>query len=181
MLSVAFCVVLTCTWVAASRSESWRRWLPKMEFSSTDSKHFSKAFDKPDYSDEMPSYLGRGKADLGNFSVLIFNPASRTRLRTDFRLEGRTVYENKQQFDEFVKHNHRFFREQVMVTLRNCEPADLADPRFRMLEKKLIARVNRTLGKPLLKSVEVKDFVLLESVARSSFVERDPTGMATTP
>lgn len=167
-------VVLLGIWFVLGRSASWRGWLANVEFSRSASAHSGAA-------KGTPSFLGHGKADLGSYSVRIFDPAGRTTLRTDFRLQGRTVCKDQASFDEFIGRHHRFFREQVMVTLRNCDLEDLADPRFRLLEKKLVSRVNRALGRRFLRSAEIEDFSLYEAVGQSGFVERNLPDRAAVP
>lgn len=127
------------------------------------------------------SYLGDGRAALGKYSVKTFDPLSRTTLRTDFRLEGRTACEDEDAFAEFMKSNHRFFREQVTATVRNCDLGDMTDPNLQLLERKLVATVNRALGRRFLESVEIKDFQLFEQFGDSGFVRHEVSGDAKRP
>ena len=176
MLIVVGGIVLLVTWLAVGRPKSWKDWLAGVDFSSSGA-----SVGMRDATGSGPAYLGDGKAKLGAFSIRIFNPASRTTLQTDFRLEGRTDCPDEEAFGRFIKSNNRFFREQVTVTLRNCDAEDLADPRLRMLEKKLVSRVNRALDRHFLKSAQIKDFSLYESVDKSGFVELDPADLTAAP
>jgi len=169
------------TWVVLGRPNVWRDWLAKMKLSGSNNTGTvgRKACRKAKAA--KLAYFDDGRAELGQFSIRMFDPLTRTTLRTDFRLEGRTVCPDKQAFDHFMQSNHRLFREQVMVTLRNCQPEELADPDLRLLGRKLVARVNRALDRQFLKSVEFKDFALFESVENAAFVQHQPTTEETMP
>ena len=169
------------TWIACNRSTGWQQWLANLKFPGAESKgSHSQTGRRADGPGEL-AYFGDGKAELGEFSVKIFDPVTGTALRTDFRLEGQTVYADEGAFEQFMKNNNRFFREQVMVTVRNCELRDLVDPDLKLLEKKLVSRVNRALGRRILKSTRIKDFDLLESTDNSSFVQREWSDDAAIP
>ncbi len=122
----------------------------------------------------LPAYLGEGRAELGDYSVRVFDPLTQSTLRTDFRLEGTTSLEDEASFERFMGRNHRFFREQVAVVLRTHHRHELAQPDLKLLGRKIVARVNRSLGEPVLKSAEIKGFSVYESVDRSGFVRREP-------
>jgi len=158
-------------WIACNRSTSWQDWLANMKFLPGSSGLSKKAARPEDLPKEL-AYLGDGRAELGDYSIRVFDPITGTTLRTDFRLEGLTACAAEDKFAQFMKGNHRFIREQVMVTVRNCQPHDLVDPDLRLLEKKVVSRVNRALGRRFLKSAHIKNFYLLESTDNSVFVER---------
>ncbi len=95
-----------------------------------------------------------------------FDPLSGTVTRADFELQGTTSCADKSSFREFLAANHRSLREQVMVTIRNSRVSDLDDPQLRLLEKKLMARVNRALGRRFLRTVDIKNFQLYQSAGK---------------
>ncbi len=161
--------------------DAWRHWMPKMSFSKDGLSRNGQSTNRQRDSSTNPSYLGEGRAELGDFSIRVFNPVTHTTLRTDFRLEGKTSCRNKNSFDQFMKNNQRFFREQVAVTMRDCKSEELTDPNFSLLGKKLVSRVNRALGKKFLKSVAFNDFTLHEAVGASCFVEYDLPSDDTNP
>lgn len=120
---------------------------------------------------EMPplSYLGKGRVELGEFHVRVFNPADAATLETEFRLEGQTVCEDQASFEDFLRANHRFVREQVAVGLRACRAGELLDPDLPLLQRKLVSRVNRALGRKFLKSLDIKDYAVYESRDHAGF------------
>ena len=172
-------VALLVCWIAFGQPDSWQEWRTKMKLTARGAWGASRSGGvKPAEQSGDTSYEGEGNAKLGNYSVKMFDPVSRTTLRTDFSLEGLTTFNDKPDFEKFMQRNQRFFREQVMVTLRNCDSRDLADPRLTLLEKKLVSRVNRSLGKRVLRSAKIKDLTLYESTDNSMFVQRSQSGMA---
>jgi hypothetical protein len=102
------------------------------------------------------------EVDLGEFNVVSYQPVSGTALRVYFRLWG-MVHENDH--SEFVtlmeEHQHRL-REQIYFTVRSAEIADLTDPRLSLMKRKTLESTNKTLGKPLLRTVIFDNFSVIE-------------------
>ncbi len=173
VLALLLFVFSTCTGWTSQRS--WENWLDNFRFAGAGSRSARAklgAQRKRELRDmePLPAYLGDGKAELGEYSVRVFDPITQSELRTDFRLEGMTSHGDEASFNQFMRCNRRFFREQVAVVLRTHNLDELADPDLNLLGRKIVARVNRSLGKRLLQSAEVKDFALYESMDRSGFV-----------
>ncbi len=176
VLLVGLWTALLGAWLTLGRPASWDEWLAGMNRSAARSKHRHRTIGQPDAAAAKLTYLGEGRAELGDFSIRIFQPITRSTLRADFSLEGKTACADRDAFDKFIRSNHRFLREQVMVTVRNCESDDLVDPDLQLLEKKLVSRVNRALGRRFLESAQIKEFCLYESVESSAFVPREHPG-----
>jgi len=136
----------------------------------------SAGFGRIDTSSRKLVYHGDGHAELGVYSIKTFDPVSRTSLRTVFRLDGLTECEDSRSFHQFMDGNYRFFREQVMISIRSSQIEDLTEPDRVMLGKKLVARVNRALGHSFLKSVSFEEFDLHEAVDDSGFARRENLG-----
>ncbi len=154
---------------------SWDNWLTNFRFSGLGSRQGgarTRTQRKRQFADPnpIPAYLGEGRAELGDYSVRVFDPVTRSTLRTDFRLQGRTSLENEASFERFMRRNHRFFREQVEVVLRTHRGHELTQPDLNLLGRKIVARVNRSLGGRVLESAEIRDFSVYESVDRSGFI-----------
>ena len=164
---------------SAGHSYAWKDWIPGLQ---TGPGGLEGAIGQPANVGTKLAYFGAGRAELGEYRVEIFDPITDVRLRTDFRLEGLTAVASEDAFRDFIQRNYRALREQVAVTLRTCDFADLNEPDFQLLEKKLLSRINRTLGRKSLKSVRIKDFQLYESVDQSDFVrQRLDQGISTSP
>ncbi len=168
-------VLVFGTWSGCATQNSWENWLANFRFRGMGS---SKASTKLSDSRQavlrdtgpLPAYLGDGRAELGDYSVCVFDPITQSTLRTDFRLEGATTLGDEASFRQFMQCNGRFFREQVAVVLRMHNLDELAKPDLDLLSRKIVARVNRSVGEKVLDSAKIKDFSLHESIDRSSFI-----------
>ncbi len=99
---------------------------------------------------------------LGEFHVSVFQPLSNTTVRIDFELYGTVLADKQTAFDErFIENQHRL-REQVIVTLRSTDMADLADAGLGLIKRKILETTNRTLGKAIVKEVVFSDFSYIE-------------------
>jgi len=99
---------------------------------------------------------------LGEFHVSVFQPLSNTTVRIDFELYGTVLADNQTEFDErFFENQHRL-REQVIVTLRSTDMADLADAGLGLIKRKILETTNRTLGKAIVKEVIFSGFSFIE-------------------
>lgn len=114
--------------------------------------------------------LGRGCYDFGEFTIRSFDPVTKTTLRSQFRLEAKTAMADDAEFERFMQGRCQTLREQVLVALRTSNLDELTEPEQGLVERKVVARVNRSLGQRVLESVDLKDFELTESVEKSSFV-----------
>jgi hypothetical protein len=132
-------------------------------------------------------YFGDGRAELGEYSIRMFDPLTHITLRAEFTLEGSTDCKSESTFQNFMKSNNRFFREQVNVALRSCDPEQLVETDVGTLQRKLVTQVNRSLERDFLSTVKIKDFALYESVNKSGFVrlnsnkEAEDTNVAALP
>jgi len=163
-------VVALSSWITFSSPYTWSDWMSSMDFLSRSQGTKLGGSHKG----ELPAYLRDGSASLGCYAVKIYDPVTRTMLQAEFRLQGRTTCKNGQEFEEFFRCNHHLFREQVMITLRTCDFQEAADRDLELLGKKIVSRVNRTLGRPFLESVELQDFVLYESIGAISTMQWNP-------
>ncbi len=102
------------------------------------------------------------EVDLGEFSVTSFQPASNSTLRIDFHLFGSVSAENEKDFRRLLDENKHRFREQVLMTVRSAEMADLTDASLGLIKRTILDKARRTLGKPLLREVIVSDYSFIE-------------------
>ncbi len=102
------------------------------------------------------------EVDLGEFSVVAYQPAAGTTLRIDFHLWGMVHMDDEDEFLTLMEdHLHRF-REQIHFTVRNAEIVDLTDAGLGLIKRKALEKTNKILGKPLLRVVIFDDFSLIE-------------------
>ena len=105
---------------------------------------------------------GMTEKDLGQFGVTAYQPASNTTLRIDFHLYATIPHAEDVHFDEVYASSQHRIREQVIVTIRNSEIADLTDPGLGLIKRKILEKTNRLLGKAYLQNVVFSDFSFVE-------------------
>jgi len=171
VFSLMITLIVGCS--ATFMPATWNDWLANLKPSGITMHSNSKAkfgF-RPKF--KKLKYYGDGRAELGEYSVRMFDPLTHITLRAEFSLEGETDCQNEGTFDRFMKNNNQFFREQVNVALRACDPEELVETDVGTLERKLVTQVNRSLDRDFLGCVKIKDFALYESINKSGFVRLD--------
>ena len=102
------------------------------------------------------------EVDLGKYNIVVHHPASNITLRVSFHLIATVPEKEHHEFEElFAKNQHRL-RDQAIFEIRNCRIEDLTDPGLALLKRRILAKSNDLLGKPLLHSVLFSDFSFVE-------------------
>lgn len=112
--------------------------------------------------DDEKDMIDQIEVDLGEFSVTSYQPVSATTLRIDFHLYGTVGIENERKFLALMDENLHRFREQVIVIIRSAEITDLTDAGLGLIKRKILGKTNRTLGKPMLRTVIFSEFSFIE-------------------
>lgn len=99
---------------------------------------------------------------LGSYHVVTFNTETGTSLNIDFELYGTVLAKEEEDFSHRFEANKVRIREQVLVTVRGSEISDLSDPDLGLLKRKILEKVNRTLGKPLVSEAIFSKFSFIE-------------------
>jgi len=177
LISIVLILILGM-WSGCEKRSSWEEWLANFRFRGAPSGRSSSGGRDQRHAtarDKMPplTYFGNGRAELGDYSICVFDPITQSTLRTDFKLEGATKLGDEATFQQFMERNGRFFQEQVAVVFRTHNLDDLESPDLDLLGRKIVARVNRSLGEKMLESAKIKNFCLSESIDRSGFVPHD--------
>jgi flagellar FliL protein len=102
------------------------------------------------------------EVDLGRYNVVIHHPGSNVTLRVNFHLIGTVPAEETHEFEELLAKNQHRLRDQAIFEVRNCQIDDLTDPGLALLKRRILAKSNDLLGKPLLHSVVFSDFSFVE-------------------
>ena len=102
------------------------------------------------------------EVDLGKYNVVVHHPASNVTLRVNFHLIGTVPAEEHHEFEELLAKNQHRLRDQAIFEIRNCQIDDLTDPGLALLKRRILAKSNDLLGKPLLHSVVFSDFSFVE-------------------
>jgi flagellar FliL protein len=104
----------------------------------------------------------RKEIDLGEFDVSSYQPLSNTTLRISVHLYGTVRPENETELMALIEAKQQRMREQVLVTLRSAEVTDLTDAGLGLIKRKILEKINRTLGKPLLEQIVFSEFSFFE-------------------
>jgi len=102
------------------------------------------------------------EVELGKFNVVIHQPAANLTMRVNFHLIGTLPNEASKEFEELLHHNEHRLRDQVIFEIRNSRVEDLTDPGLALLKRKILAKSNELLGKPILHTVLFSDFSYIE-------------------
>jgi len=164
-IAFVFWAIVAALWLNLSGRKTWQSWMNFDAMTEQSGGELGEVQAGHRRAADVPplSYLGNGRVELGEYNVRVYDAAAQATLQTEFRLEGETACGSQGSFQEFLQSNHRFFREQVAVGLRACSGGELLDPDLPLLERKLVSRVNRALGRKFLKSLDIKDYVACES------------------
>jgi hypothetical protein len=102
------------------------------------------------------------EVELGKYNVVVHHPASNVTLRVNFHLIGTVETGEHHEFEELLAKNQHRLRDQAIFEIRNCQIDDLTDPGLALLKRRILAKSNDLLGKPLLRSVVFSDFSFVE-------------------
>ncbi len=112
--------------------------------------------------DEEPKAPPLVEVDLGEFRITSLQPVNNTNLRIDLKVVGMVTEEEHAEFAELLEVNKHRLRDQVILTLRSADTADLTDAGLGLIRRRILETTNRTLGKPLLHAVVFSDFSVVE-------------------
>jgi len=105
---------------------------------------------------------GEAEVDLGKYNIVVHHPASNVTMRVTFHLIGTVPAAEHHEFEELLTKNQHRLRDQAIFEVRNCQIDDLTDPGLALLKRRILAKSNDLLGKPLLHSVVFSDFSFVE-------------------
>ena len=100
--------------------------------------------------------------DLEQFTVTAYHPVSNTTMRIDFLLYGMVGEEDQDEFLDLWEAKRHRFRDEVIMTIRSADIADLTDPTLGLIKRRVLERTNKVIGKPLLQGVIFSEFSFLE-------------------
>ena len=98
------------------------------------------------------------EVELGKYNVTVHRPASDVTLRVTFLLIGTVDEHEHEGFDLLLEKNQHRLRDKIILEIRNCELSDLTDPGLGLIKRRILAKSNELLGKPILQSVVFSEF-----------------------
>ena len=102
------------------------------------------------------------EVDLGKYNIVVHQPSANLTLRVNFHLIGLVGDKDHHDFESLYNANQHRLRDQVLSEVRNSEVSDLTDPGLGLIKRKILAKSNDLLGKPMLKTVVFSDFAFIE-------------------
>ncbi|NOY42859.1 MAG: hypothetical protein GXP26_13625 [Planctomycetes bacterium] len=102
------------------------------------------------------------EVSLDAFHVVAYNRDSGTSLNVDFKLFGLVLADEENEFMDLYTASTKRISEQISITVRGTDPADLTDPGLGLIKRKILEKTNRALGKPLLHEVIFSEFSFTE-------------------
>jgi hypothetical protein len=99
---------------------------------------------------------------LGPYHVIAFNPATGASMSIDFELFGVVLAADEPEFTERFGLHAKRLNEQVTIAIRGMESADFTDPGLGLIKRVVLEKVNRALGKPLVREAVFSEFAFIE-------------------
>lgn len=104
------------------------------------------------------SHAASVEVELGKYNITVHRPASDVTLRVNFLLIGTVDEHEHEAFDVLLEKNQHRLRDKIIFEIRNCELSDLTDPGLGLIKRRILAKSNELLGKPILQSVVFSEF-----------------------
>lgn len=99
---------------------------------------------------------------MGLYHVIAFNPATGASMSVDFELFGVVLAADEAEFSERFGLHAKRLNEQVTIAIRGMESADFTDPGLGLIKRVVLEKVNRALGKPLVREAVFSEFAFIE-------------------
>jgi flagellar FliL protein len=99
---------------------------------------------------------------LGPYHVIAFNPSTGASMSIDFELFGVVLAADEPEFTERFGLHAKRLNEQITIAIRGMESADFTDPGLGLIKRVVLEKVNRALGKPLVREAVFSEFAFIE-------------------
>ena len=110
------------------------------------------------HGEEAESHGATVEVELGKYNITIHRPASDVTLRVNFLLIGTIDEHDHEAFETLLTKNQHRLRDKIIFEIRNCDLTDLSDPGLGLIKRRILAKSNELLGKPILHSVVFSEF-----------------------
>lgn len=121
-------------------------------------EHGGEDGDKKGHGDHHDDGPGTSEIELGKFNITIHKPSADITLRVNFHIIGTVKEEKHEEFTELLERNQHRLRDRIIFEIRNSDVADLTDPGLGLIKRRILAKSNELLGKPVLESVVFSEF-----------------------
>lgn len=120
------------------------------------------AHETPDGAEDEAAHAPSREVSLGTYHVVSFNPSTGTGTAIDFALFGVVLAEDEQEFAERYLVHEKRLNEQVTIAIRSMQPSDFSDPGLGLIKRVILEKVNRALGKALVREAVFSEFSFVE-------------------
>jgi flagellar FliL protein len=150
-------------WMLIPSQKSLEEWA-KAKAQVGETKHEDGHGDKDHHDSGHSAHAGghEVEVDLGKYNVIVHQPAANVTLRINFHLIGTVGEKDHEPFEHLLEKNNHRLRDHVIYEIRNSTVEDLTDPGLALLKRKILAKSNDLLGKPILHTVVFSDFSFIE-------------------
>lgn len=138
--------------VSLSGERHWTRWLDRLNGSFSIGR-----------AARLPSpavWKGDGIADFGTIKLMDYDPVTRVSTAVQFKMEAVTAFPDQRQFDAFMSRLGHTIQDELLVTVRSSGAAERRNADY--LGKRVVTRVNRLLGREVLREVRITDLSIAQ-------------------
>lgn len=102
------------------------------------------------------------EVSLGTYHVVAYNPSTGTSMNIDFELFGVVLAEDETEFADRYLLVKKRLNEQVTIAIRGMQSADFTDPGLGLIKRVILEKVNRALGKTIVREAIFSEFSFVE-------------------
>ncbi|MBI1902278.1 MAG: flagellar basal body-associated FliL family protein [Planctomycetia bacterium] len=118
------------------------------------------------HDDPLAAEIAHGgemkEIDLKQFTLTASKASSSSIWRIDFHLYGVVRKDDESEFLDLLSKQENRIRDHIGSIIRSADLAEVSDPGLGLLKRKILTKVNETLGKPLLRGVVFSEFSFIE-------------------
>ncbi len=112
--------------------------------------------------DGEPPLADSHEVSLGTYHVVAFNRSTGASLNVDFELFGVVLAAEEPEFTERYLLHEKRLNEQVTIAIRGMQSSDFTDPGLGLIKRIILEKVNRALGKTLVREAVFSEFSFVE-------------------
>jgi flagellar FliL protein len=111
---------------------------------------------------EEEAHPSSHEVSLGVYHVVAFNPSTGASMNIDFELFGVVLATEEAEFAERYLLHEKRLNEQVTIAIRGMQSSDFTDPGLGLIKRVILEKVNRALGKTIIREAVFSEFSFAE-------------------
>lgn len=120
------------------------------------------AEDGQDEHGDHEAHQSSHEVSLGAYHVVAFNPSTGASMNIDFELFGVVLATEEADFAERYLLHEKRLNEQVTIAIRGMQSSDFTDPGLGLIKRVILEKVNRALGKTIVREAVFSEFSFAE-------------------